>query len=173
MQNTGSFDARYVSRSSDSTYRIYALASELYFINLGGLSTVAHALTSQLGLIGMLIGSAMKKRAKKQAETLLQRAEGQDLEFLLRENKTNFKIFIPEIAEAVVEPPSFFAMHGKQTGRWNFKLRDGKKFRFEFENTEAMQAALAMLSRPLNGTLRVNVEWNEPKKKFQKKKTPH
>jgi hypothetical protein len=173
MPNTGSFDAKYVSRSSDRTYRIYAQAGELYFIDLGGLGLVAHALTSQLGLIGMLIGSAMKKRAKRQAETLLQRAEGQDLEFLLRENKTNFKVFIPEIAEAVMEPPSFFAMRGKQAGRWNFNLRDGKKFKFEFENTEAMQAALNLLSGPLNGTLRVNVEWNEPKKKFQKKKTHH
>jgi hypothetical protein len=74
----------------------------------------------------MLIGSAMKKRAKKQAETLLQRAEGQDLEFLLRENKTNFKVYIPEIAEAVVEPPSFLAMHGKQTGSWNLNCVTAK-----------------------------------------------
>jgi len=172
MQNTGSFDARYVSRHSDSVYRIYARASDLYFINLGGLSPVTHVLTAQFGLIGVLIGSALKKRAKRQAETLLQRAEGQDPEFLLRENKTNFKVYIPEISEAVIDPPSFFAMHGKQAGRWNFKLRDGKKFRIEFENADAMKAALDMLPGLLNATLRVNVEWNEPKKRFQKKKTP-
>ena len=92
---------------------------------------------------------------------------------MLRENKTNFKVFIPEITEAAVEPPSFFALRGKQAGRWNFNLRDGKKFKFEFENVGTMQAALDLLSRPLNGTLRINVEWNEPKKKFQKKKTPY
>ena len=74
MPNPGSFDARFVSRSSDCTYRIYAQTGELYFINLGGLSQMAHVLTSQLGLIGMLIGSAMKKRWKRQAETLPQRA---------------------------------------------------------------------------------------------------
>jgi hypothetical protein len=91
---------------------------------------------------------------------------------LLRENKTNFKVFIPEISEAVINPPSFFAMHGKQAGRWNFKLRDGKKFRFEFENADEMKIALDVLPGLLDATLRVNVEWSEPKKKFQKKKTP-
>ena len=153
-------------------YRIYARAGDLYFINLGGLSPVTHALTAHFGLIGMLIGSALKKRAKRQAEALLQRAEGQDPEFLLRENKTNFKVYVPEIREAVIEPPSFFTLRGKHAGRWNFKLRDGKKFRFEFENADAMKAALDALSGLLDATLRVNVEWNEPKKKFQKKKMP-
>ena len=74
--------------------------------------------------------------------------------------------------EAVVEPPAFFAMHGTQTGSWHFKLHDGKKFRFEFETTEAMQAAMNLLPRHLNATLRVNAEWNEAKKKFQKIKNP-
>ena len=173
MQKTGSFDARFVSRRVESVYRIYAQASDLYFINLGGLSTVAQALTVHFGLIGMLIGSALKKRAKQKAEAMLQHAEGQDPESLLRENKTNFKVYVPEISEAVIEPPSFWALHGKQAGRWNFKLRDGKKFRFEFENADAMKAALDVLPGLLNATLRVNVEWNEAKKKFRKKKTPY
>ena len=153
-------------------HRIYARASDLYFINLGGLGPVTQVLAAQFGLIGMLIESALKKRAKRQTEALLQRAEGDDPEFLLRENKTNFKIYVPEISEAVIDPPSFFALRGKQAGRWNFKLRDGKTFRFEFENTDAMKAALDVLTGLLNATLRVNVEWNELRKKFQKKKMP-
>jgi hypothetical protein len=36
-----------------------------------------------------------------------------------------------------------------------------------------MQAAMILLPRLLNASLRVNVEWNEPKKKFQKTKMPH
>jgi hypothetical protein len=173
MQNAGSFDARFVSGRSNSVYRIYTQASDLYFINLGGLNPAMQALTVHFGIIGMLIGAALKKRAQKQTEAMLRRAEGQDLEFLLRENKSNFKIYAPEISEAAIEPPSFFAMHGKQAGRWNFKLRDGKKFRLEFENTDAMKTALDVLPRLLNATLRVNIEWNEPKKRFQKKKTPY
>jgi len=173
MPKTDSFDARFVSNRSDNIYRIYVKANDIYFINLGGLSATTQMITSQFGLVGMLIGAALKKRARKQTETLLQRAAGQDPEFLLRENKTNFKIYAPEISEAAIEPPSFWAMHGKQAGRWNFKMRDGKKHRFEFENTDAMKAALDILPGLLNATLRVNAEWNQSRKKFQKTKTPH
>ena len=171
MQKNESFDAKIVSQNAGSLYRVYAQSGEFYFICLGGVGQTAQVVTAQFGLIGALIGSAIKKRAKKQAEAVLQRAEGQDLESLLRDNKKSFKVYIPEITEAVVEPPALLALNGKQAGRWNFKLRDGKKYRFEFETTEAMQAALNLLPRLLNATLRVNVEWNEPKKKFQK--TPH
>jgi len=171
MKKNEFFEAKDVSRNADCLYRVYAQSGEFYFICLGGLGQTAQALTVHFGLLGLLIGSVLKKRAKKQAEAVLQRAEGQDLETLLRENKKNFKVYIPEITDAVVEPPAFFAMHGTQAGRWNFKLRDGKKFRFEFETTGAMQTAMNLLPRLLNATLRVNVEWNEPKKKFQKIKT--
>jgi hypothetical protein len=45
--------------------------------------------------------------------------------------------------------------------------------RFEFENTDEMKAALGALPRLMNATLRVNVEWDETKKRFQKTKHPH
>ena len=170
MQSSGSFDARFVSRSADNLYRIYLRGSDLYFINLGGVSAVTRAVTSQFGLVGALIDMALKKRAQRQIEALLQRADGQDPESLLRENKSNFKLYAPEISDATVEPPSVWAVHGKQAGRWNFQLRDGKKFRFEFVTADAMKAALAVLPESLNATLRVNVEWNGLKKKFQKPK---
>jgi hypothetical protein len=171
MQISGSFDARFISELSNNQHRVYVRGDDLYFINLGGLNPVTRVVAAQFGVIGMLIGWALNKRAKEQAETLLQRADGQDPEFLLRENKASFKVCVPEISEAAIEPPSFLAVHGKQAGRWNFKLRDGKKFRFEFENNDAMKAALDILPALLNATLRVNVEWNEPKEKFQKPKT--
>jgi hypothetical protein len=171
MQSNGSFDARFVSRGADNLYRIYVQGSDLYFINLGGINVITRVVTSQFGLVGALIDLALKKRAKRQTEALLQRAEGQDPEFLLRENKSNFKLCVPEISDAAMEPPSFWARHGKQAGRWNFKLRDGKNFRFEFVTADAMKAALDVLPGLLNATLRVNAEWNEPKKKFEKPKT--
>jgi hypothetical protein len=171
MQSNGSFDARFVSRGTYNLYRIYVRGSDLYFINLGGVSTVTRVVTSQLGLVGALIDMALKKRAKRQVEALLQSADGQDPESLLRGNKSNFKLYAPEIGDAAMESPSLWAMHGKQAGRWNFKLRDGKKFRFEFVTAGAMKAAVELLAASLNATLRVNVEWNDLKKKFQKPKT--
>jgi len=162
-----------VSTRSDSVYRIYARGNDLYFIQLAGLSTTAQALTVHFGLIGMLIGESLKRRAKKKTEEFLQRAGQVDPEELLCENKNNFKAYIPEIREAAIEPPALFAMHGKQAGRWNFSLRDGKKMRFEFENSDELKAALDVLPRLLNATLRVNVEWDEMKKRFQKIKHHH
>jgi len=168
MENSATFNARLVSTRSDSVYRVYARGNDLYFIQLAGLSTTAQALTVHFGLIGMLIGESMKRRAKKKTEEFLQRAGQVDPEELLRESKNNFKVYIPELCDSAIEPPSFFALHGKQAGRWNFFLRDGKKMRFEFENSDELKAALDVLPRLLNATLRVNVEWNEMKKRFQK-----
>ena len=173
MENSTTFNARLVSTRSDSVYRVYARGNDFYFIQLAGLSTTAQALMIHFGLIGMLIGESMKRRAKKKAEATLQRAGQVAPEELLRENKNNFKVYIPEIRETAIEPPALFAMHGKQAGRWNFSLQDGKKMRFEFETTDELKAALDVLPRLLNATLRVNVEWNEIKKRFQKIKHHH
>ena len=99
-----------------------------------------------------------------------QSADQQDPETLLGQNKNNFKVYIPEIRESSIEPPALFAMHGQQAGGWNVSMRDGKKMRFEFENTDDMKAASSVLPPLLNGTLKVNTEWNETKKRFQKVK---
>jgi hypothetical protein len=173
MDNPVTFNARLVSTRSDSMYRVYARGNDLYFIQLAGLSATAQALTIHFGLIGYLIRESMKRRAKKKTEEFLQRTGQVDPEELLRENKNNFKVYIPELRDSAIEPPSFFALHGKQAGRWNFSLRDGKKMRFEFENSDELKAALEVLPRLLNATLRINVEWDETKKRFQKIKHPH
>lgn len=171
MNSNRLFDARFISKSTDHTYRIYVQGSDLYFVDLGGLGAVGQAVTAHFGLIGYLIRSSMKKKAKQKAADLLQRFETQDLESLLRESKESFKVYIPEISEAVIDPPAIFALHGKQAGRLNLKTRGDNKYRFEFENVDSLRAALDALPRLLNGTLRINGEWNESKKKFEKKKT--
>ncbi len=170
MQSDGSFDARYVSSRSDIMYRIYIRGSDLYFINLGGVSPVTRAVTAQFGILGVLVDLALKKLAQRKTQTMLQAVEGQDPESLVRQNASSFKIYAPEIKDAAVEPASIWAMHGKQAGRWNFEMRDGKKHRFEFVDVETMKSALELLSKSLFATLRVNVEWNDQKKKFEKKK---
>jgi hypothetical protein len=171
MTNNSLFDARYITRNNDHIFRVYAQGSDLFFIDLGGLGDVGRAVTAQFGLIGYLIGAHMKKKAKQKAADLLQRFEAQDLESLLRESKSSFKLYIPEISEAAIEPPAFFAMHGKQTGRLNLKTRGDQKYRFEFENADSLRAALDVLPKLLNSTLHINGEWNESKKKLEKKRT--
>jgi hypothetical protein len=168
MPDNGLFLARYVSNSADNIYRIYARAGDLFFINVGGLNATTKVITSQFGLIGMLIAASLAKRAKRRTEAILQSLEAQDPEYVLSRDKTSFKVYVPEISESTIEPPSFFAMHGKQAGSWSFKLRDGKKHRFEFADVDAMKAALDVLPGLLNASLRVNVEWDQAKRKYKK-----
>ena len=42
---------------------------------------------------------------------------------------------------------------------------------FEFETNEDMSAALNLLPQYMNSSLIVNVEWDQTKKRFRKKKT--
>lgn len=173
MENQETFNAKFISSMAVRQYRVYARRSDFFFIEVPGLSATADALTIHFGLIGLLVRQSMKKKAKKKAEAMFQSAEHQDPEQLIGQNKNNFKIYIPEIRDSSIEPPVLFAMHGKQAGRWSFSMRDGKKMRFEFENTDDMKSAMNVLPRLLEGTLKVNVEWNEAKKRFQKIKSHH
>ncbi len=77
-----------------------------------------------------------------------------------------------DVNEAVLELTALFQLHGALAGRWDFKLRDSRKYRFDFETADAMKAALDMLPGLLNATLRVNAEWNESRRQFEKGKTP-
>ena len=102
----------------------------------------------------------------------MQRFDQTDPEQLLSEHKHNFKLHTSEIKEGALNPPALFAMHGRQAGRWQLLLRDGRRMNFQFETNDDLKAAMELLSRFLNSTLKVNIEWNEKKKKFQKQKMP-
>ena len=168
MEKETTFNAKFISSMAVREYRVYARRSDFFFIEVPGLTATADAVTIHLGLIGLLIRRSLKKKAKQKAEALFQSAEYQDPEQAIGQNKDNFKIYIPEIRDSSIEPPALFALHGQQAGRWNLSMRDGKKLRFEFENPDDMKSALNVLPRLLAGTLTVNVEWNEAKKRFQK-----
>jgi hypothetical protein len=173
MENPKTFNARLVSTSSKRVYRVCARGSDLIFIQLAGLSGTARAVTIHFGLLGMWVGELLRRRAMKQGEATLQSAEHRDPEQLLRENENNFNVHIPEIHDSSIEPPALFQLHDKQAGRWNFARRDGKKMRFEFETADEMKTALDVLPRLLKATLKVNVEWDETKNRFQKTKRRH
>ena len=165
METATAFNARLTP--AERQYRIYVRGNDLIFIQLAGLSTAVQVLTVHFGVIGMLVGESLKRRAKAKAEAALQRTGEQDPELLLDQNDNNFRVYSAEIREATIEPPARFQWHGKQAGRWNFVRHDGKKMRFEFENVEDMKTALDLLPRLLGTTLKVNVEWDETKKQFQ------
>jgi len=166
VETAGSFTAKLSSR----IYRVYVRRDDFFFIVLAeGLSANPQTLTVHLGLLGFLIGAMMKKRAKKKKAAATQRMDQTDPEQLLTENKHNFRLHSSEISEGSIEPRPPITFDGHQVGHWKLLLRDGKKKKFQFENNDDMAAGLQALSKCLNGNLKVNVEWDEKKKKFKKK----
>jgi hypothetical protein len=166
------FDANLISPISCSgTYRIFGERSDLLFIQIeGGSKSVLAAIAPLLGPAGNLIPLALWLFGKKKAKDRLQKIEQQNPEDLLRESEKNFKLYLAEIRDAAIEPPAYISTNGK-AGRLKLLVRHGEKFKFEFANTAEMNNAIRLLSPLLNSTLRINVEWDEQKQRFQKKKT--
>ena len=158
-------------KHANRVYRVYARRDDLFFIVVAeGLSANPETLTVHLGLIGWLIGASMKKRAKKKQAIAAERMDQTDPEQLLTEHKRNFRLHTSEITEASIEPRPAITFDGHQVGHWKALCRDGKKLKFQFEHNDDMTAALDSLAKFFNGSLQVNVEWDERKKKFSKKK---
>jgi hypothetical protein len=166
-----SFTAKLVSARATRVYRVYLRRADLFFIVLAeGLSANPETLTVHFGLLGALIGAMMKKRAKKKNAAATQRMDQTDPEQLLTEHKHNFKLHTSEIREGSIEPRPWLTLEGHQAGHWKLLLRDDRKMKFLFENNENMTVALDALSKFLNGSLQVKVEWDAKKKRFKKKK---
>ena len=165
------FNAKLVSPiSSAGTYRIFVKQKDLIFIQIeGGSKSVLAAIAPLLGPAGNLIPLGLwlfdlgknKKRRQKIYEG--------NPEELLRESDANFKLNLAEIRGAAIEAPALFAASGK-AGRLILSIRHGEKIRCEFATAADVSTAINLLVALLNSTLQVNVEWNEQKHRFEKKK---
>jgi hypothetical protein len=166
------FDVKLITPiSSAGTYRVFIERSDLLFIQTeGGSKSILAALAPLLGPVGNLIPLILWVFKKKKAKDRLQKFEQQNPEDLLRESEKNFKLYLAEIRDASFEPPSFISTSGK-TGRLILLVRHGEKFRFEFKDAANMNNAIHSLMPLMRSTLRINVEWNGQKQRFEKKKT--
>jgi len=157
--------------SSAGKYRIFVERSDLLFIQVeGGSRSVLEVAVPFLGPAGGIIPLALWLFGKSKARAKLQRLEEGSSEELLRENENNFKLNLAEIREAAIEAPAFFQKRGK-AGRLNFSVRHGEKIKCEFDNAAEINKAIHLLAPLLSSTLKVNVEWNGEKRRFEKKKT--
>jgi hypothetical protein len=156
--------------SSAGTYRVFIERSDLLFIQIeGGSKSLLAALAPLLGPVGNLIPLTLWLFTKKKAKDRLQKVEQQNPEDLLRESEKNFKLYLAEIRDASIEPPSFISTSGK-AGRLILLVRHNEKIKFEFQTTAEMNNAMHLLMPLMGSTLRINVEWNGEKQRFQKKK---
>jgi hypothetical protein len=128
------------------------------------------ALAPLLGPFGNLIPLALWLFTKKKAKDRLQKIGQENPEDLLRDSEKNFKLYLAEIRDASIEPPSLIATSGK-AGRLILLVRHGEKFKFEFKDADDVNKAIYLLMPLMGSTLRINVEWNGQKQRFEKKKT--
>ena len=167
-----SFNVKLVSPlSSAGKYRVFVERSDLLFIQVeGGSKSILEAAAPFLGPAGNIIPLTLWLFTKRKTKAKLQRLEEGNPEELLRESENNFKLNLAEIREAAIEAPAFFQTSGK-AGRLNFSVRHGEKIKCEFDNDTEMNNAIHLLAPLLNSTLKVNVEWNGEKRRFERKKT--
>ncbi len=152
-------------------YRVFVERSDLLFIQIeGGSSSILAAAAPLLGPAGNLIPLALWLFGKRKNKAKLQRLETNDPEELLREGENNFKLNLAEIREAAIEAPALFQTSGK-AGRLNLSIRHGEKIKCEFDAAADMATAIRLLGPRLSLTLKVGVEWNGEKQRFEAKKT--
>ena len=157
--------------SSAGNYRVFVERSDLLFIQVeGGSRSILEAAAPFLGPAGNLIPLTLWLFTKRKAKVKRQRLETGDPEVLLRENENNFKLNLAEIREAAIEAPALFQHRGR-TGRLNFVVRHGEKIKCEIVSAAEMAAAIHLLSPLLSSTLKVGVEWNGEKERFEARKT--
>jgi hypothetical protein len=166
------FNVKLVSPlSSAGKYRVFVERSDLLFIQVeGGSRSILEAAAPFIGPAGNIIPLTLWLFGKRKTKAKLQRLEEGDPEELLRESENNFKLNLAEIRDAAIEAPAFFQTSGK-AGRLNFSVRHGEKIKCEFDNDTEMNNAIRLLAPLLSSTLKVNVEWNGEKQRFERKKT--
>ena len=166
-----SFNVKLVSPiSSAGKYRVFVERSDLLFIQVeGGSRSILEAAAPFLGPAGNIIPLTLWLFGKSKTKAKLQRLEEGNPEELLRESENNFKLNLAEIRDAAIEAPSFFQTSEK-AGRLNFSVRHGEKIKCEFDYDTDLNNAIHLLAPLLSSTLKVNVEWNGDKRRFEKKK---
>jgi hypothetical protein len=171
MDECIAFNARAVyAFKSDCLYRIHLTVNDAYFLRLGGQNWAAgHAIGHQFGLLGILLVMFLQQRSERKQAEKAKLWEDCSFEELLENHRNNFRAAPEDFLEAAIEPASFWQGHGAHVGRWAIQLKEQGKMVLQFENLEDMQKAMRVLPAWLGPTLRVNVVWNESKKRFDKK----
>ncbi len=160
-----------VSRSGQ--YRIYVRGGDLIFIQIeAGAHSILNSVHGFLGPFGAVIPFALWLFSRHKAKDWKQRLEMADPEDLIRENEKNFRLHLSEIREATLEPPSSWRLSGKSAGCLNLLIRQGEKMKLELNSPADVETARQLLAPRLSSILQVNVEWDEARQRFQKRKVP-
>ncbi len=169
MLDTAAFNARATfTWEADRLYRVCIEDGALYFIRIGGQGGMNPAVAANFGLLGALVVGAAKSISERKRQERLAAQEQQRPQDLLSAHKHNFRLSPSDVMDSSIEPAASALSHGPNAGRWLLTQQDGKKWSLQFESVDDMQAALEVLPVLFGSRLRVNVQWNEKKKRFER-----
>jgi tetratricopeptide (TPR) repeat protein len=160
--------------SADRKYRVLFRNGELFFIRVGGQYDGGQNMVGvamHFGLIGGLIAALLFRRGEKSPEQIagLDETHPKDL---LAQHKHNFSLHTSEIVESSIEPAPRMSMYGACAGRWTIQTRDGTKWRFQFDEPEAMDTAVRHLPIVLGPVVRAGTRWDEQEQRYQNPNDP-
>jgi hypothetical protein len=144
----------------------------IFILIEGTANSILSAVPAFLGPFGAAIPFFLWLFTRHKARDLNRRLAKADPEDLMRENEKNFRLHLSEIREATLGPPSFWRLSGKSAGCLTLLVRQGEKMKLELSSPADVESARQLLAPRLLSILQVNVEWDEARQRFQKRKAP-
>jgi hypothetical protein len=171
-RSEAAFNASLVSHGvAVGTYRVYLRGHDLVFVQTDKekIKQGVDLIAGLLGPAGALVAAAVGIWQKRKAATAPAHDEHGRPEDSHHQDENSFSIYVPEIRDAALEPPSLLTVSEKQAGRLDLLVRDGKKVKLALPTAADVQSVLNVLAPLLKSTLRIGVEWDEGAHRFQKK----
>ncbi|HEX8522487.1 MAG TPA: hypothetical protein VF669_09550 [Tepidisphaeraceae bacterium] len=164
LDDMNAFNARTnVGLKGDLLFRIYLTSEAIYFIKVGGSKQQAQVVAAQFGLLGILIGHFLKKRATQKTQEKLNAVAGVAPEQLLAADKVNKVAPVTECTEMCINPRSFLS--GARFGTWTFRDAKGKKRTYTFDDADNFLAAVERLSKTFGEKVQVKAQLHPSRKK--------
>ena len=171
-RSEAAFNASLVSHGvAVGTYRVYLRGQDLVFVQVDKekVNRVVEFIAGLLGPVGALFAAAVALWRKRKAATAPAHNDNRGPEDLHHQDENSFSIYVPEIRDAALEPPGRFALSGERAGRLDLVVRYGETVKLELPTADDVKSVLNLLAPLLKSTLRINGEWDEGARRFQKK----
>jgi hypothetical protein len=169
-QSPKAFNARARAKNfkPEMLYRVYIAPGGLFFIRVGGQRATAYA--GAFGLLGFVIAKMAEKGEKRRTEARIEDLDQRSLKDRLEDHKHNFRVPFDDFLSSSIDKASFWTSTGANAGRWTIRTEGQGKMVLEFDDVDEMDVAVEELPKVLGEKQRINVEWNDRKRKFVKAK---
>jgi hypothetical protein len=152
----------------DRLYRVYCDAESLHFLRVGGQTAKGTGRPAVAGGgLGVALGAAITAGERLLSPERIAEID-RDPRAAIGQHEHDMSVPVANVVASSLEPPSFLGGQGKHVGRWIMTLRDGKKWKFQFDEPEQMKIAAEELPKTLGDRLQMKATWDEARQKFVK-----